>query len=1682
MKKISAIFLFFAALFGVQSAWAAGTFTGDRRALCIYMSFADANVSTADEWTRQLNGIDYKPNGGVGSVRDYFYDMSYGQFNLQFDCLPYTVSGNRSTYAATSASTNTGKFAPALTAALNGLYQDGTLTDEMIARYDWDNDGFVDQVVVIYAGPAGQNMSQSGYIRSHESEMTTLTLGGKKFCTYAACAETRTDLKTIDGIGGVTHEIVHCFGLPDFYGTYGSSQSSTYTGMDGFWDLMDLGTYNGDDYNGTIPPQMTSFERWVAGWITPTVLDANTDVTGMRPMMEAAEAYVIYNKESAAVSGSIAKFPEGGQYKEFFLLENRKSNSSYAGNGRQWDSPIGTFNGMLVVHVDFNEGQWNSTSPNGTVSHQRMTIVPADGNLNNAYANYISGSLAGDVWTSGTVKPMDVFNGASPLECSVGSIAVQNDGTLNFSFVTSGKLTEYEDLRMEAGYFRSSNADDVKDGAQFIVTNPWGWAICEPYYYSDVNPQTSWGQYPANKANAVVGAPIDGNESYNGAVNTPGSPYVFQLEDAGDGKFYIKDTATGKYLHGYYAAFNGTNRYAMDETETPQSVWNVEYNEEYNGGEYYITTTANGKNVYLTEVSSASAFNNGTFDENQKENWSVRESTTYTLALFFKQAPSTEPAAKGVYNRVANTAVEASKVYTIFNYWGWTPVEWNGGSAYTAAALGDEGTVDYTNGNYDGSVNATGRPTEFLFEDAGEGKFYIKDLATGKYLYAPSRTTLAQSDEVDAANTAYKWSVVATGTDGNEVEIVTTVNGSNAYIDMKNSSDWSSYTFTAQTSGSFANLYLYQRVAGQKVVTEGGEEPEPGPEPEAVVYTKAQTSADVKDGDTILLINNNGYAYGLYDSYYGSTASVGVNLSDGGNTYNGAVNGSGLPYELTLEATDGGYYIKDGGKYMFATYYSDDFYYVDLYSDPTDAPVWQFDIVDGVADITATVNGVKLWLTMQSFTDGATDYTIRPYNNYTIGVFVKGNGEGGEIVEPEPEPEPVEINTEGTYVRITSPDELQKGDEVLFVYENGGLAMGDVLADGYNFAPVSVSVAGGVYNGAVNAEGAPCGYIVDRDGDAVFFQQAVSQKWISEMNDGTYSYMTLDDASALDFNVTVAASGTAALNFTSFKGNAMFVTYYASYSDFEFSMTSWGDSPNFAIYKRLELGENDRIAFAAPSQYSVVEETPIEAWRNNTAAPEVGESFLILSENGWWGMTTTAANVSVGGPGHDGEYKGELDGADLLATFTRTAEGYIQCSNGKYLTVTASGSGNRATYTLSFADAPSTAWTFATNGQYQRLSARVNNRSVYLSSPTAERGGFSMTTSGRNVSIFRYIDKIVQTNWYDVPALAIHVEQGAAAICAADAYQLPAGLTASYIANGDEGLVKVAHYTAGDVVPAGTPVLIEGESGDYSARIYNMTESGTMTIVYGDENLLEGTRNADGFTASARQNVCYYGLIEGESGYGFYGVDNECSAFPIAEGLAYLATDEQVRGYLVPDFAVAPYTWIGNVVLPAEVARIDDLLSVDVEFQYAETVTTSGFGVLGVIYESNGNPYAVVLDGQFGDVEYNGNVATITFQKISDLNESLQKSVKHIVASRIGAMKVEDSARLYICGKSFRVNDTLYTPAISRDYDCTAGTITGIDSSLPSSLFPSTSYDLTGRRVRTNAHGIVVGSGVKVIK
>ena len=64
------------------------TFLGEKRGLIILVEFPDAkfqDVNAHQTWSDIANLNGYSEHKAPGSVSDYFYDQSYGQFRLLFD-------------------------------------------------------------------------------------------------------------------------------------------------------------------------------------------------------------------------------------------------------------------------------------------------------------------------------------------------------------------------------------------------------------------------------------------------------------------------------------------------------------------------------------------------------------------------------------------------------------------------------------------------------------------------------------------------------------------------------------------------------------------------------------------------------------------------------------------------------------------------------------------------------------------------------------------------------------------------------------------------------------------------------------------------------------------------------------------------------------------------------------------------------------------------------------------------------------------------------------------------------------------------------------------------------------------------------------------------------------------------------------------------------------------------------------------------------------------------------------------------------------------------------------------------------------------------------------------------------------------------------------------------------------
>ena len=172
------------------------------------------------------------------------------------------------------------------------------IDDEVnFADYDWNGDGVVEQVFVVYAG-YGENYagSPSNTIWPHEWDLesasgSTLQLDDVTINVYACAAELCGSSGTaMNGIGCSAHEFSHCLGYPDFYDT-------TYSGGIGMskFDVLCSGSYGGPQNRGEVPCGFTAYERWMAGWLEPIELEHPDDIKDMPALNDEPVAYIIFN-------------------------------------------------------------------------------------------------------------------------------------------------------------------------------------------------------------------------------------------------------------------------------------------------------------------------------------------------------------------------------------------------------------------------------------------------------------------------------------------------------------------------------------------------------------------------------------------------------------------------------------------------------------------------------------------------------------------------------------------------------------------------------------------------------------------------------------------------------------------------------------------------------------------------------------------------------------------------------------------------------------------------------------------------------------------------------------------------------------------------------------------------------------------------------------------------------------------------------------------------------------------------------------------------------------------------------------------------------------------------------------------------------------------------------------------
>lgn len=405
-------------------------YKGTRHQLVVLASFKDRQfkgdeTATIVQWEKIFNTKNLSEKPLYGSVRDYFYAQSYGQFDVVFD-LQYVEVDSYKKYRSTKDDDENSQYL--VDEALDSLLK----RDIDWSLYDWNDDGYINQVIFVYAGKGSSYGGFGGDTNSiwpHQwrlNEHLDLTTAdpndhrdarpfekdGKTYIVDSYCAVPEIGVGGgYDSFGIICHEYTHCFGFPDFY----YDASTKYVGN---WDLMDYG-YSYMAGQGYCPVSYSAHERWLMGWLEPIELKEPTTVTGIPALSEEPRAYLIRNDDYA---------------NEYYMVENRQLS--------HWDAKL-PGSGIIIFRIDFDESFWATFDRNkivNTSQGQHYTIFPANNRTSCSYQSGWAYPYQDNNRLTDTSQPAARLwhahsDGSTLMSKPLYNIAVDSDGLASFDFM-----------------------------------------------------------------------------------------------------------------------------------------------------------------------------------------------------------------------------------------------------------------------------------------------------------------------------------------------------------------------------------------------------------------------------------------------------------------------------------------------------------------------------------------------------------------------------------------------------------------------------------------------------------------------------------------------------------------------------------------------------------------------------------------------------------------------------------------------------------------------------------------------------------------------------------------------------------------------------------------------------------------------------------------------------------------------------------------------------------------------------------------------------------------------------------------------------------------------------------------------------------------------------------------------
>jgi M6 family metalloprotease-like protein len=334
-----------------------------------------------------------------GSLNDYFLENSYCAYRVLGSIADnhwFMSSHNYSEYYDGNYMLSTGSRL-----ARENVQQVDQVVD--FNDYDLNQDGHIDAMFMVHAGPDGADDGNVNHCWSHaipyfnyqtnDGVIIDGVTNVPEFAMVTPALET-----TMCCIAVMSHELGHLVGLPDLY------DGSRNTWGIGYWGLMGYGAWGAGGNTPWSPSHMEAWSKVRAGFVDPIVITSDTFNLRILDIETNPIAYKVWRN--------------GADSDTCFYLENRQL--------KGFDTPL-PGPGLLIWHIDPSQGSWHNrvdleedstfhldhgpgTRPNPHFYHQELgdTSDPLPGNWNRTV--FDSYSIPNSIDNRGIPTNVNVFN------------------------------------------------------------------------------------------------------------------------------------------------------------------------------------------------------------------------------------------------------------------------------------------------------------------------------------------------------------------------------------------------------------------------------------------------------------------------------------------------------------------------------------------------------------------------------------------------------------------------------------------------------------------------------------------------------------------------------------------------------------------------------------------------------------------------------------------------------------------------------------------------------------------------------------------------------------------------------------------------------------------------------------------------------------------------------------------------------------------------------------------------------------------------------------------------------------------------------------------------------------------------------------------------------------------------